>query len=53
MGLWTVTSFVPSGKVASTCTSGTIPGTPSMTSSRVMVIKGGAVVKDLEGRAGR
>ena len=35
MGLWTVTSFVPSGKVASTCTSGIISGTPSMTSLRV------------------
>ena len=35
MGWWTVTSFVPSGKVASTCTSSSISGTPSMTSSRL------------------
>ena len=34
-GRWTVTSFVPSGKVASTCTDDTISGTPSITSSRV------------------
>ena len=34
MGWWTVTSLVPSGNVASTCTSGIISGTPSMTSAR-------------------
>jgi hypothetical protein len=33
-GLWTVTSLVPSGKVASTWMSGIISGTPSITSSR-------------------
>ncbi len=33
IGLWTVTNFVPSGKVASTCTSGIISGIPSITSS--------------------
>src|ERR1700722_3385914 len=35
IGSCTVTSFVPSGKVASTCTSVSISGTPSITSSRV------------------
>ena len=30
MGWWTVTSLVPSGKVASTCTEWIIPGTPCM-----------------------
>src|SRR4029078_4525059 len=35
MGLGTVTSLVPSGNVASICTSWIISGTPSMTSSRV------------------
>src|SRR5690349_10170138 len=35
IGLWTVTSLVPSGKVASTWTSCSISGTPSMTCSRV------------------
>jgi len=35
IGLWTVTSLVPSGKVASTWTSWIISGTPSMTWSRV------------------
>ena len=34
-GWWTVTSLVPSGKVASTWMSGIISGTPSITSSRV------------------
>src|SRR5690606_24616509 len=34
IGLCTVTSLVPSGKVASTCTLSSISGTPSMTSSR-------------------
>src|SRR5690349_5904206 len=34
IGSWTVTSLVPSGNVASTCTSCSISGTPSMTSSR-------------------
>src|SRR4051794_15049490 len=34
IGLCTVTSFVPSGNVASTWTSSTISGTPSITSSR-------------------
>jgi hypothetical protein len=33
MGLWTVTSLVPSGKVASTCTSWIISATPSITSA--------------------
>ena len=33
MGSCTVTSLVPSGKVASTCTSGISSATPSMTSS--------------------
>ncbi len=35
MGWWTVTSLVPSGKVASTWISAIISGTPSMTSARV------------------
>src|SRR3569833_4338419 len=34
MGLCTVTSFVPSGNDASTCTSAIISATPSITSSR-------------------
>src|SRR5690606_11589861 len=33
IGLWTVTSLVPSGKVASTCTESSISATPSSTSS--------------------
>ena len=37
-GWCTVTSFVPSGNVASTCTSWTISGTPSMTSARVKMV---------------
>ena len=32
MGLWTVTSLVPSGNVASTCTSWIISAMPSITS---------------------
>ena len=35
MGWWTVTSLVPSGKVASTWMSGIISGTPSITCSRL------------------
>src|SRR3546814_8160021 len=35
IGWWTLTSFVPSGKVASTCTSWIISGTPAITWSRV------------------
>ena len=35
IGPCTVTSFVPSGNVASTCTESIISGTPSSTSSRV------------------
>ena len=35
IGLCTVTSLVPSGKVASICTSGISSGTPSITSSRL------------------
>src|SRR5690606_34198329 len=35
MGWCSVTSFVPSGNVASTCTSSSISGTPSITSSRL------------------
>ena len=35
IGLCTVTSFVPSGNVASTWISGIISGTPSITSSRL------------------
>src|SRR4051812_20098238 len=35
IGLWTVTSLVPSGNVASTWMSGIISGTPSMTSPRL------------------
>src|SRR5690606_1687157 len=38
MGLWTVTSFVPSGNVASTCTSWIISGTPSITSLRLRTV---------------
>src|SRR5438045_2933117 len=34
MGAWTVTSLVPSGKVASTCTSSIMSAMPSMTCSR-------------------
>ena len=34
MGWCTVTSFEPSGKVPSTCTSATISGTPSITCAR-------------------
>ena len=36
IGWWTVTSLVPSGKVASTCTSWIISATPSMTCARVI-----------------
>src|ERR1700733_6335059 len=39
MGSWTVTSLVPSGKVASTCTSVSISGTPSITSSRLSTVR--------------
>src|SRR3546814_631767 len=35
IGWWTLASFVPSGKVASTCTSWIISGTPAITWSRV------------------
>src|SRR3954469_24270772 len=38
IGSWTVTSFVPSGNVASTWTSGIISGIPSITSSRVRIV---------------
>src|SRR5690606_5950758 len=38
IGWWTVTSLVPSGKVASTWISGTISGTPSITSSRPRIV---------------
>src|SRR3546814_3355366 len=34
IGSWIVTSLVPSGNVASTCTSGIISATPSITSAR-------------------
>ncbi len=37
MGSCTVTNLVPSGNVASTCTSGIISGTPSIQSSRVRI----------------
>ena len=45
IGWWTVTSLVPSGKVASTWMSGIISGTPSITSSRRE--QGGAVAHQL------
>src|SRR5216683_2753310 len=38
IGWWTVTSLVPSGKVASTWISWTISGTPSITCSRVSTV---------------
>ena len=39
IGSWTVTSFVPSGKVASTWTSWIISATPSMTSSTPRMVR--------------
>src|SRR3954468_2922161 len=39
IGRCTVTSLVPSGKVASICTESSISGTPSITSSRVSTVR--------------
>src|ERR1700733_6685742 len=49
IGSWTVTSLVPSGKVASTCTSVSISGTPSITSSRLSTVRP-AVISSTTGR---